>query len=157
MSQDVLDSNIVHHILSRSYSVYFFSVMAGMIMGTIFADRFAFMFYREIGLFVMVVGTLFIYWAQSTSGKSKKQALATNTPRNFARGPYKITRNPTHIGLAMLTIGFGFVSGSFFILFFSILAFLTSKIVFLPAEEKVLEQKYGQEYLDYKKKVRSWL
>ncbi len=157
MSKDTIDSNLVHHILSRSYSVYFFSVMAGMILGTIFSDRFAFLYSREFGFFVMVIGTMVIYWAQSTSGKSKKHAIATNTPRNFARGPYKITRNPTHIGLAMLTIGFGFVSGSFFILVFSILAFLTSKIVFLPAEEKVLEQKYGEDYIKYKNKVRSWL
>lgn len=150
--------NTVHSILSRSYSVYLFSVIAGIIIEHTLELYFSFPFYNEIGFFVMTLGTLLVYWAQSTSSRSKKNALRNKTGhRNFALGPYKYTRNPTHVGLMLMTLGFGILIGSFFVIILTLFAFITSKLVFLPAEEKLLEDKYGEDYTMYKKKVHPWL
>ncbi len=105
----------------------------------------------------MVLGTILIYWAQKTSSCLKEKIKDNNTHHTFARGPYKFSRNPTHMGLTFLTLGFGMLIGSFFVMMFTIVAFVLTKFIFLPKQEKILEEKYGQSYCEYKKKVKSWL
>lgn len=151
------EPNLIHSILSRSYSVYLFSIIVGVIMDTIIVFHFSFPYYSELGFFIMMIGTLIVYWAQHTSSSSKKESLKKNAPRNFAKGPYKYTRNPTHVGLMFMTLGFGVMIGSYFIVILTIFSFITSKFVFLPAEEALLVKKYGQDYIDYQKKVHPWI
>lgn len=149
---------MVHYILSSSYSVYFFCVIAGLILDLIYPIHFASIFYSNLGFVFMCVGTIFIYWAQSTSSTSKKKFLVdTNVPRNFALGPYKYSRNPTHIGLMLVSFGFGFMIGSFFVVILSMLSFIITKFIFLPKEENLLKEKYGEVYTAYKKKVHTWI
>lgn len=149
----------IHYILSRSYSLYLFSIVAGVIIDTvIYPLRFSFPFYTQIGFFVMMIGSVIVYWSQRSSSRSKKEFQKNpEGKRNFARGPYKYSRNPTHIGLMITSLGFGVLAGSFFIIIFIIFAFITSLIVFLPKEEELLAKKYGQAYIDYHSKVHPWI
>ncbi len=147
----------IHTILSRSYSVYLFSIIVGVIMDTIIIFHFSFNYHTEVGFAIIILGTLLVYWAQHTSSSSKKESVDTNTPRAFAKGPYKNTRNPAHVGLMLMTLGFGVMIGSYFIVILTVFSFITSKFVFLPNEEKLLVKKYGQDYIDYQKKVHPWI
>lgn len=150
-------NDTIHTVLSRSYSVYLFSIIVGVIMDTIIVFHFSFNYHAEAGFFVIVLGTLLVYWAQHTSSSSKKESLKKNSPRNFAKGPYKYTRNPTHVGLMLMTLGFGIMIGSYFIVLLTLFSFLTSKLVFLPREEDLLVKKYGEDYVNYQKKVHPWI
>ncbi len=147
----------VHRVLSHSYSVYLVALIIGVVVDTFFKMRFSFDFYSEIGFLVIFIGTFLVYWAQNTSSASKKESINKNTPRDFARGPYKFTRNPTHAGLMFMMFGFGIVAGSFTIIILTLVAFTVSKLIFLPQEEKLLVAKYGAEYLAYQKKVNPWI
>lgn len=157
MENKLSKTNTVHHILSRSYSVYLFCVIGGLILDTVYPVHFGGAFHSNLGFLFMCIGTLFIYWAQSSSSAAKKKALKTNSHVNFKRGPYKYSRNPTHIGLLFVTFGFGFMIGSFFVIVFSLFSFVVTKLVFLPKEEKLLEKKYGEVYARYKKEVHTWI
>lgn len=158
MEKDCQKPCMVHYLLSRSYSVYLFSIIVGLILDTLYPIHFSGAEYSNLGFLFMCIGTIFIYWAQKTSSNSKKKFLAdTNTPRNFALGPYKYSRNPTYIGLMFASCGFGLMIGSFFVIALCVFSFITTKLVFLPREEEMLEQKYGNVYLDYKKKVHPWI
>lgn len=149
----------IHYILSRSYSLYLFSIIAGVIIDTvIYRLKFSFPFYSEIGFFIMFIGSVVVYWSQQSSSRSKREFKKNpGSKRNFARGPYKYSRNPTHIGLMIASLGFGVLAGSFFIIMFILFAFVTSLLVFLPKEEALLAKKYGQDYIDYQKKVHPWI
>lgn len=150
-------SAMVHFILSHSYSVFLFAVVLGVIFDTFIPiNIYQSQTYQYIGFVMIVLGSLLIYWAQSTSSKTKKE-MEEGASRDFARGPYKYSRNPTHIGLAVMTLGLGFLINSLFSVIFIIIAFLVTKSVFIKKEEGILEEKYGQTYCDYKKKVRTWL
>ena len=150
-------SAMVHFILSHSYSVFLLAVVLGVIFDIFIPiNIYQRPIYQYLGFGMIVVGSILIYWAQSTSSRTKKE-MAEGAPRDFARGPYKYTRNPTHIGLAVMTLGLGFLINSLFSVIFIIVAFLVTKSFFLKKEEDILEEKYGQAYLDYKKKVRTWL
>jgi protein-S-isoprenylcysteine O-methyltransferase Ste14 len=119
--------------------------------------------FQYIGVLMLVVSPTLIYWAQHTSSSSKKKMEASmvspgaEVKRSFDNGPYKYTRNPTHIGLGVMTLGLAFLLNSLFSVIFVILASLITKFIFLPKEEAVLEKRYGQSYRDYKKKVNTWV
>ncbi len=150
---------MVHIILSHSYTMFFFAVILGLVFDivipiSIFADY----IYQQIGAILILLGSILIYWAQHASSCSKeKMAQEESSKRNFACGPYKYSRNPTHIGLTIMTLGLAFVLNSLFSIILVVIASLITKFIFLKKEEILLEKKYGQDYLDYKKKVSAWL
>jgi protein-S-isoprenylcysteine O-methyltransferase Ste14 len=76
------------------------------------------------------------------------------TKETFSKGPYRFTSTPTNFGLFFLMLGFGMVANSFFIMTCSCVAFIIARFVFLTQEEKVLAEKYGRPYLEYKKMVK---
>ena len=149
---------MVHFILSNSYTVFLFAVVLGVIFDMIVPiDIFNTPIYQYGGLILIMIGSILVYWAQSSSYHSKVEMKKDKTERNFAKGPYKYSRNPTHIGLTLLTLGLGFVINSLFSVIFIIITSLVTKAIFLKKEEDLLEEEYGQVYTDYKKKVNSWL
>jgi protein-S-isoprenylcysteine O-methyltransferase Ste14 len=79
------------------------------------------------------------------------------TSKIITSGLYKYSRNPVYIILCAGPIGLGFI----FMTYWSMLAFIPALIVIyftaVKKEEQYLEKKFGQEYLDYKKKVRRWI
>jgi protein-S-isoprenylcysteine O-methyltransferase Ste14 len=83
--------------------------------------------------------------------------LRHKAERDFERGPYRYTRNPTHIGLSLVTLGFGLIMGSWYILICMVVASVLAKFVFLRTEEAILERRYGQPYLQYKAKIKTWV
>ena len=72
-------------------------------------------------------------------------------------GLYRYSRNPMYVGLLLLLIGWLFLLGSLspMIMLPAFILILNSQQI-IP-EEKVLEQKFGQQYKDYKHVVRRWL
>ena len=145
-----------HYLLTNSYMAYLFAIITGIILDTIFPIKiFGGQEYQYFGFSLIVISSVLIYWAQRTTNKTKKQIV--DGKRNFDRGPYKYSRNPTYLGLLLATLGFGLMIGSFFIFVIVIVIFFINKLIFLPREERLLERIYGQNYLDYKKKVRTWI
>lgn len=72
-------------------------------------------------------------------------------------GIYRFTRNPIYMGFLCLVIGFPLIFGSpWGILVGAIQVLLFNKLI-IAREEAYLTQKFGQEYLDYKSRVRRWL
>lgn len=152
-----MKDGIVHAILSHSYVIFFLAVIIGVIFHLFYPIT---IFPRAaspyIGLVLILVGSSIIYWAQSSSSKLKVQ-VAERIEYDFERGPYKYSRNPTHIGLTIMILGLSVLINSFFTFLFVAITSIITKVIFLRAEEKILEQKYGQPYRDYKKKVGSWI
>ncbi|MGB1090891.1 MAG: methyltransferase family protein [Oceanobacter sp.] len=72
-------------------------------------------------------------------------------------GPYRFTRNPMYLGLALLLTALTLYLGNPFALLGPIvfLAYIT-RFQILP-EEQFLLQKFGSSYEDYKSKVRRWI
>jgi len=51
-------------------------------------------------------------------------------------------------------LGFGLMANATFVILFSFVAMIFTKLTFIQKEEKMLAEKYGQPYLDYKKEVK---
>lgn len=153
---DILSLNInknkIHLILAHSYTVYFILFLVGIFLDFIFKIKILnASFIPSLGVLFIALATILIVWAQRTSRNLKKDNLTKN---NFLKGPYSITRSPTHWGLFFLMLGFGFISNAIFIVLTTIISFFISKFIYLKKEESILEKKYGEPYKEYKKIVK---
>jgi protein-S-isoprenylcysteine O-methyltransferase Ste14 len=114
---------------------------------------------NKIGLVLMLAASALILWA-GKSGRSFLKAVeqkAGAVEREvFTYGPYSISRNPTYLGLILLSLGFSFVMNSWAMLVAFLLSFFFVNYVILPTEEDLMEKKYGEAYRAYKKTVRRW-
>lgn len=108
-----------------------------------------------LGYFFLILGTVLILWAQNTSKSGKKDRVSGNlSVSNFLKGPYKITRTPTHLGMFLTVLGAGFIWGSLWIVITSFFSYLFTKVTFVAEEERILARRYGAPYLEYKKKIK---
>lgn len=88
-----------------------------------------------------------------------KQNPEPHTPTNalYTGGIFRITRNPIYLGFLIAQIVVAIKLNNLYVVFsLPFVWWLLTKWVIEP-EETYLEQLFGQEYLDYKKKVRRWL
>ena len=142
----------VHKILAHSYSLFFLFFLLGVTLDFIYPIRpWKPEIMAPLGLVFIIWATYLVYWAQKTSRNLAKNNLAMES---FCKGPYCYTRTPTHWGLFFLLLGFGFISGTLFVILFTLLAILISRLTFIRKQEKMLALKYGAPYLEYKKMVR---
>ena len=72
-------------------------------------------------------------------------------------GPYRLTRNPAYVGMALVYIAIAVLAEALWVLLPLPLVLLIIDRGVIAREERYLELKFGQEYLDYKAGVRRWL
>ncbi len=152
------DKGKVHFVLSHSYLVFLFAIVFGVIFDIIIPIKFfSNNAFQYIGLIFVIIGTIVVYWAQTSSKifKNKKDKEKLNL--GFTYGPYKYSRSPTHLGLFIMTFGLALIINSTFTALFTIVAYILTKLVYLKKEEELLEKKYGEEYCNYKNKTKSIL
>ncbi len=116
--------------------------------------------WNKAGLLVILVAIMSDFWSirlflkkHTTANPMKPQ----NTTGLITTGLYKISRNPMYMGLLTVLAGYAIYLGSLTpFLGLPVYYFIVTEMQIKP-EEAILEDKFGQEYLDYKSKVRRWL
>lgn len=79
------------------------------------------------------------------------------TPQIEQRGPYQVTRNPMYLQMILVCLGVAIATNNWWIVLLTPLAAWALQTLAIKPEEEYLEQKFGQEYLVYKSRVRRWL
>lgn len=77
--------------------------------------------------------------------------------RLVVTGIYKYSRNPMYLGMLLAIIGYVIFLGSIPGLFICIFFVLFINRYQIQPEEMVLQDKFGEDYLDYTQKVRRWI
>ena len=78
-------------------------------------------------------------------------------PRLTTEGPFRYSRNPSYLALALLYAGIAVLRNSLWaILLLPVVVGVMQREV-IGREERYLERTFGEEYLDYKTSVRRWL
>jgi protein-S-isoprenylcysteine O-methyltransferase Ste14 len=90
--------------------------------------------------------------------RAKTSPNPNQTPTALVLGGiYRYTRNPMYLGMLISYAGlFIFVQSLWWLLFIPFLAWLMTAWVIIP-EEKFLAQKFGEEYVQFKTRVRRWI
>jgi protein-S-isoprenylcysteine O-methyltransferase Ste14 len=149
-------TNLIHIVLAHSYLVYLLSLLIGLGIDIFWSFRFSWQGADIFGGILIFAGPLLILWAQRTSEKLIVKRICDIhgiCADDFRKGPYAFTRSPTHLGLALMIIGLGFVLSSSSIIVATLIAYVLTRVTFVRKEEKLLEEKYGEVYRTYKTQV----
>ena len=108
-----------------------------------------------LGIICLMIGVPMVFWTITRFLRTKGSPIPFNPPPALGvNGLYRIVRNPMHTGWTVLLIGVAVLMQSFTLLAIFIPLFILVHIIYLKSvEEKELEKKFGQAYIDYKKKV----
>jgi protein-S-isoprenylcysteine O-methyltransferase Ste14 len=111
-----------------------------------------------LGIGVVACGLAFGAWALWVMWRTGVSAVPGREPtRLVSDGPFRFSRNPIYISLAVMYTGLSVALNTFWPLALLIFAIATVDRMIILQEEKFLEKKFGQEYLSYKLKVRRWI
>src|SRR5262249_19094110 len=81
----------------------------------------------------------------------------TESTALIRHGLYRWTRNPMYVGAVLLVSGVAILLGSLTPLLVAVLFALILQEGFIRHEERLLEQRFGEEYRAYRRSVRRWL
>jgi protein-S-isoprenylcysteine O-methyltransferase Ste14 len=72
-------------------------------------------------------------------------------------GPYRLTRNPAYLGMALVYVGIALLASALWVLLPLpvVLAVIDTGVI--RREERYLERRFGAEYVAYKRGVRRWI
>jgi len=111
-----------------------------------------------LGVLIVVAGIALTVGGFVTQKRAGTDPIPFNpSTRIVAHGLYRFTRNPMYVGFALCTLALAILADStWMLLAVPIGIFLIDRIV-IVREERYLERKFGEEYLNYKRRVRRWL
>jgi protein-S-isoprenylcysteine O-methyltransferase Ste14 len=81
----------------------------------------------------------------------------TPTEAIVTDGPYRLTRNPAYLGMALAYAGIALAANAPWALAPLPVAIAVIDRGVIAREERYLEGKFGTPYVDYKRRVRRWL
>lgn len=111
-----------------------------------------------LGVLVVALG---IYWmkeAHQLFTKNDTPVPHSEKPREVVTdGPYKKSRNPMYVAGGLIMLGIAICAGTWPFFLSWILMGLILDRIFIPWEERRMEELFGDKYLQYKKTVRRWI
>jgi protein-S-isoprenylcysteine O-methyltransferase Ste14 len=113
---------------------------------------------RLLGWPLIGGGALLAGWFRRTMSEADAPIRTDKpVPRLTTEGPFRYTRNPGYLGLAMIYAGIAVLRNALWaILPLPLVLFVIQREV-IGREERYLERTFGEEYLDYKRRVRRWV
>ena len=72
-------------------------------------------------------------------------------------GPYRFTRNPMYVGLALLTVALGLFLDTWWPIFLLVPVLLIVRLFVIAPEEQYLQRRFGADYVAYMQRVGRWL
>ena len=78
-------------------------------------------------------------------------------PKLTTKGPFRYTRNPSYLALTVIYAGIAILRNSPWAMLLLPLVVMVIQREVIGREERYLERAFGEEYLDYKTKVRRWV
>ena len=108
------------------------------------------------GLILIAVGLL--AWSSGLFRKTGQDLRPwVTTPELIIEGVYRFTRNPMYLGMALVQTGTGLMLRSPWFLALLPVTMIAIFLIAIRPEERYLQQKFGDAYLDYKRRTRRWL
>ncbi|MBU0653641.1 MAG: isoprenylcysteine carboxylmethyltransferase family protein [Gammaproteobacteria bacterium] len=116
--------------------------------------------WNKLGLVLIGVAVVVDFWSLGLFFRAHTTFNPIHPERTSALvtdGPYHYTRNPMYVGMLIILAGWGIYLGSITPFLLLPLFVLTLTVQQVIPEEKVLEQKFGSAYLEYKARVSRWI
>ncbi|WKE64103.1 isoprenylcysteine carboxylmethyltransferase family protein [Gallaecimonas kandeliae] len=112
---------------------------------------------RPLVWLLVAAGLVVITWALLTFRAAKTPVIPTKDANALVtKGPYRFSRNPMYLGLSLVYLGLALWLQSLFSLLLLPAVLYSLWWLAIRREERHLEERFGQAYLDYKARVRRW-
>ncbi len=72
-------------------------------------------------------------------------------------GVFRFSRNPMYLGFLLGLIGIGLLLGSLTPWVVIVVFAVLMDVLFIRIEEKMLEERFGQDFLEYRHRTRRWI
>lgn len=114
--------------------------------------------FNQFGWLLVLSGILLNLWTDNLFKKYKTTVKPHLKPSIFiSNGPFRICRNPMYLGMILILLGTTVLLKSVVLLMLPLVFGCIIHIFYIRKEEPNMLEKFGNEYLQYKKKVRSWI
>ena len=112
---------------------------------------------RIIGVVVLAIGAWLMVSALGVFHRVGTAVSPFEPTTNLASdGPYRFSRNPIYLGMTLLLAGFAFLGNALWPLIAVVPAVGIIQTQVIAREETYLEAKFGNDYRDFKRRVRRW-
>jgi protein-S-isoprenylcysteine O-methyltransferase Ste14 len=98
-----------------------------------------------------VISARQLFWRKHTSVMPIRPATTL-----VVAGPYRLTRNPMYLGLALLTIAWGLFLNSWWPIILLAPTLIAIQHFVISREESYLRRRFGADYVAYTRRVRRW-
>jgi protein-S-isoprenylcysteine O-methyltransferase Ste14 len=109
--------------------------------------------------FVLVgVGLLLALWSVGLFASERTTIVPHGTSSALIiRGPFRFTRNPMYVSLSCFYLGMAALMQAWLAAGLIVVPLLVISLVIIPMEEAQLRARFGDEYGQYRARVRRWL
>lgn len=110
------------------------------------------------GIVVVVASAALLIWAVRTmmrAGETPDPSVPAKTI--VVGGPFAYSRNPIYLGFGIFDLGMALLLNNLWILLFLILGLTYVDLRIVRSEERDLETRFAQEYVEYRRTVRRWI
>jgi len=143
---------LIYFLEALSYMFLVFASLVSVLRDLSFFPQFQFMFLMQVlGLVLTSFGYFFFIWSVIARGKYATSWKMPNSQRLVTWGPYRYVRHSSYLGYFLMFFGLFFLWPNLFTLF-PLLAIPGYSRVALQ-EEKLLVQRFDEEYLEYQRKT----
>jgi protein-S-isoprenylcysteine O-methyltransferase Ste14 len=121
-------------------------------------DTLIFSFITTLGLIFEICGGLILFYSRKSIGKYGTSSVAIeDNHKLLTKGMYKYSRNPIYLGIILLLTGYGISLSSIISTIFLFIFLVVILLSRMKQEEQILEESFGKEYLEYKKKTKRFI
>lgn len=156
MSHDIIDNP---NVIAPPPVIYAVSMAAGILLQTLFPMHLLPLVgaYVSGGLSFILGGIVAVLAFQAMRQAGTNVNPSQPTTAIVTDGPYRFTRNPIYLSLTLLYSSISLLANALWpILMLPIVLILIDRGV-IAREERYLEDKFGEEYIQYKARVRRWI
>lgn len=111
-----------------------------------------------VGATLLAAGLALGVGAQLAFRAQSAELSPDATPSVLIRsGVFRVSRNPMYLGMALITAAVALLLGQPLAMVFALALVWVWNSLFIPHEERVLEDAFGSQYTGYKAAVRRWI
>ena len=104
------------------------------------------------GWLYLTISSFQLFWRQHTSVLPIRPSTTL-----VVAGPYRFTRNPMYLGLALLTVALGLFLNTWWPIILLVPTLAVVQRFVIAREESYLRRRFGAEYDAYTRRVRRWI
>lgn len=128
-----------------------FSVIIGYVTGFLWVPFYSVLMV-PVGMVIFLVGIIVHYMAHREHKQSHVSSYLVE--KIVTSGIYSKVRHPGYLGVILMYVGFAVIFGASFIVYIVAIFFIVLLVLTAMEEEKVLLERFGEEYKEYMRRVK---